>query len=150
MAFIAGSKIVFLDEPTSGLDPTSRRAIWDLVKKNKEGRLIVLTTHFMDEADFLGDRMAVITKGYLRCLGTSLFLKSRFGVGYTLTIVKSDEKVCNFFCLIFSVFFLFFFIFFSCFSFLFLFLFFFLFFLFFLVFFLIFSYFFFSPKVLPI
>ena len=111
MAFIAGSKIVFLDEPTSGLDPTSRRAIWDLVKKNKEGRLIVLTTHFMDEADFLGDRMAVITKGYLRCLGTSLFLKSRFGVGYTLTIVKSDEKVSKFFYLILFDFFCFFLIF---------------------------------------
>lgn len=51
MAFIAGSKVIFLDEPTSGLDPSSRRAIWELVKKNKENRVIILTTHFMDEVN---------------------------------------------------------------------------------------------------
>ncbi len=51
MAFIAGSKVIFLDEPTSGLDPSSRRAIWELIKKNKENRVIVLTTHFMDEVN---------------------------------------------------------------------------------------------------
>ncbi len=49
-------RVVVLDEPTAGVDPYSRRAIWDLLIKYKPGRTIILTTHFMDEADLLGDR----------------------------------------------------------------------------------------------
>jgi ATP-binding cassette subfamily A (ABC1) protein 3 len=50
----------FLDEPTSGMDPGARRQIWDILQKFKEGRTVVLSTHFMDEADILGDRIAII------------------------------------------------------------------------------------------
>ena len=71
------SKIIFLDEPTSGMDPYSRRATWDLLKKKKEGRVIILTTHFMDEADQLGDRIAIMAKGDVKCCGSSLFLKGQ-------------------------------------------------------------------------
>lgn len=53
-------------------------------------RTIILSTHFMDEADILGDRIAIISQGKLCCCGSSLFLKSRFGSGYYLTLVKSD------------------------------------------------------------
>ncbi|CAM9266917.1 unnamed protein product [Choristocarpus tenellus] len=88
IAFIGGSKVIFLDEPTSGMDPHSRRFTWDVIRKQKEGRVIVLTTHFMDEADLLGDRIAIMSSGELRCCGSSLFLKSHYGVGYNLTIVK--------------------------------------------------------------
>ena len=52
-----------LDEPTAGVDPYSRRSIWDLLTKYKAGRTIILTTHFMDEADLLGDRIAIINCG---------------------------------------------------------------------------------------
>lgn len=48
-------------------------------------QVILLTTHFMDEADLLADRKAIVSKGKLRCLGSSLFLKNRFGLGYHLT-----------------------------------------------------------------
>ena len=75
------------------MDPYSRRATWDLLKKKKEGRVIILTTHFMDEADHLGDRIAIMASGQLQCCGSSLFLKSRFGVGYSMTIVK--EQSCR-------------------------------------------------------
>ena len=57
------SRVVVLDEPTAGVDPYSRRAIWDLLIKYKAGRTIILTTHFMDEADLLGDRIAIINCG---------------------------------------------------------------------------------------
>ena len=77
-----------LDEPTAGVDPYSRRAIWDLLIKYKQGRTIILTTHFMDEADLLGDRIAIINCGKLVCCGSSLFLKSLYGIGYYLTLVK--------------------------------------------------------------
>ncbi|KAH6934215.1 hypothetical protein HPB50_021935 [Hyalomma asiaticum] len=79
--------IVFLDEPSSGMDPYSRRHLWSELQKRKEGKVIVLTTHFMDEADILADWKAILCKGKLRCAGTSLFLKNRFGIGYHLTMV---------------------------------------------------------------
>ncbi|EWM26310.1 atp-binding cassette superfamily [Nannochloropsis gaditana] len=88
IAFIGGSKVVILDEPTSGIDAYSRRFVWNVIRKYKEGRTIILTTHFLEEADLLGDRIAIMAKGKLRACGSSLFLKNNFGVGYNLTIEK--------------------------------------------------------------
>lgn len=70
-----------LDEPTSGMDPASRRATWDLLQQQRSNRTILLTTHFMDEADLLGDRIAIMAKGELQCCGSSLFLKRKYGMG---------------------------------------------------------------------
>uniref|UniRef100_A0A667YE17 P-type phospholipid transporter n=1 Tax=Myripristis murdjan TaxID=586833 RepID=A0A667YE17_9TELE len=96
IAFVGGSKIVILDEPTAGVDPYARRGIWELLLKYKQGRTIILSTHHMDEADILGDRIAIISHGKLRCCGSSLFLKKRFGSGYYLTLVRDgDEKMTN-------------------------------------------------------
>ncbi len=92
IALMGDSRIVFMDEPTSGMDPFSRRSTWDIIINNKEGRVIVLTTHFMDEADLLGDRIAIMADGGLRCCGSSLFLKKRYGAGYCLTMIKSEER----------------------------------------------------------
>ena len=61
MALIGNSKVVFLDEPTSGMDPYSRRMIWNLLRNYREDRVIILTTHFMDEADLLGDRIGIMS-----------------------------------------------------------------------------------------
>ncbi|XP_022745140.1 ABC transporter A family member 1-like isoform X3 [Durio zibethinus] len=90
IALIGNSKVVILDEPTSGMDPYSMRLTWQLIKKIKKGRIILLTTHSMDEADELGDRIAIMADGSLKCCGSSLFLKHQYGVGYTLTLVKSS------------------------------------------------------------
>ncbi|XP_077979636.1 cholesterol transporter ABCA5-like [Glandiceps talaboti] len=87
MALIGDPKVLFLDEPSSGMDPYSRRHLWSLLKNNRKGRVTVLTTHFMDEADILADRKAIISKGTLRCYGSSLFLKNKFGIGYHLGMV---------------------------------------------------------------
>ncbi|XP_043218216.1 ATP-binding cassette sub-family A member 7-like [Amphibalanus amphitrite] len=92
VAFVGGSRTVILDEPTSGVDPYSRRSIWELLMKYKSGRTIILTTHFMDEADILGDRIAIIAQGQLQCCGSSLFLKSNFGSGYYLTLARFQES----------------------------------------------------------
>ncbi|XP_049802768.1 ATP-binding cassette sub-family A member 7-like [Schistocerca nitens] len=92
-AFIGGSRTVILDEPTAGVDPYSRRAIWEVLVKYKTGRTIILTTHFLDEADILGDRIAIICEGTLRCCGSSLFLKSRFGKGYYLTVETVSSSI---------------------------------------------------------
>ena len=68
------------------MDPQARRITWDLIIKEKESRTIILTTHYMDEADNLGDRIAIMASGKVRCCGSSLFLKRLYGVGYTMTI----------------------------------------------------------------
>lgn len=63
-----------------------------MLKACKKDRIVVLTTHYMDEADILGDRIGIMAKGKLTCLGSSMFLKNKFGVGYNLTIVKSTTE----------------------------------------------------------
>uniref|UniRef100_A0A673NN47 ATP-binding cassette sub-family A member 3-like n=1 Tax=Sinocyclocheilus rhinocerous TaxID=307959 RepID=A0A673NN47_9TELE len=93
IALIGDSKVVMLDEPTSGMDPSARRATWDLLQGEKRGRTILLTTHFMDEADLLGDRIAIMASGELQCCGSSLFLKNKYGAGYHMVIVK--DAFCN-------------------------------------------------------
>lgn len=61
-----------------------------MLRAYKKDRIILLTTHYMDEADILGDRIGIMTQGKMTCLGSSMFLKSRFGVGYVMTIVKNN------------------------------------------------------------
>lgn len=90
IALCGNSKFVILDEPTSGMDLSARRQLWNMLKKQKKDRIILLTTHYMDEADILGDRIAIMSNGKLEALGSSIFLKSKFGVGYSLTVVKSS------------------------------------------------------------
>jgi len=92
IAFCGDSKTVLLDEPTSGMDPFSRRFTWSVIRQYRQDRCIILTTHFMDEADILGDRIAIMAEGQLRCLGSSLFLKRTYGVGYQLTIEKQPAS----------------------------------------------------------
>lgn len=71
--------MLILDEPTSGLDPEARREIWDMLLSLRGSRTILITTHFMEEADVLGDRIAIMDHGRLICYGTSMFLKTEYG-----------------------------------------------------------------------
>ncbi|XP_012943241.1 ATP-binding cassette sub-family A member 3 [Aplysia californica] len=86
IALMGDSKVVFLDEPSSGMDPSTRRHTWDLLKNRRRDRTLVLSTHYMDEADALGDRIAIMANGELLCCGTSMFLKKLYGAGYHLVI----------------------------------------------------------------
>uniref|UniRef100_A0A8C8RKB3 ABC transporter domain-containing protein n=1 Tax=Pelusios castaneus TaxID=367368 RepID=A0A8C8RKB3_9SAUR len=90
IAFVGGSQVVILDEPTAGVDPYSRRGIWELLLKYRKGRTVILSTHYMDEADLLGDRIAILSRGRLCCCGSPLFLKTKLGTGYYLTLVKRE------------------------------------------------------------
>jgi ABC-type multidrug transport system ATPase subunit len=113
---IGSPKIVFMDEPTTvrelfafschnshyipvqGLDPVNKRAIWHLIQDMKKDRCIILTTHSMEEADVLSDRIAIMAFGKLRCVGNSLHLKSKYGSGYRITLVTTKEQskaVCD-------------------------------------------------------
>ncbi|OBS64041.1 hypothetical protein A6R68_07418, partial [Neotoma lepida] len=77
-------QIFLLDEPTAGLDPFSRHRVWNLLKERKADRVVLFSTQFMDEADILADRKVFISKGKLKCVGSSLFLKKKWGIGYHL------------------------------------------------------------------
>lgn len=95
IALCGDSKIVMLDEPTSGLDTGARRLLWNLLIEEKKHRTILLTTHHMDEADVLGDRIAIMSEGELQTVGSSFFLKKRFGSGYKLICVKKPNCDVN-------------------------------------------------------
>uniref|UniRef100_A0A182J4R4 ABC transporter domain-containing protein n=1 Tax=Anopheles atroparvus TaxID=41427 RepID=A0A182J4R4_ANOAO len=91
IALCGGSRVVLLDEPTSGMDPSARRALWELIQKEKADRTVILSTHFMDEADVLGDRIAIMAEGKLRAVGSPFFLKKNLGAGYRLICVKEPH-----------------------------------------------------------
>jgi ATP-binding cassette subfamily A (ABC1) protein 3 len=95
IAFVGGSKLIILDEPTSSLDLEARRKIWNMVKEYKKDRILLLTTHYMDEADILGDRIGVMSGGKMTALGSSMYLKKAFGAGYNFTCVKLKESPDN-------------------------------------------------------
>ncbi|CAF3487847.1 unnamed protein product [Rotaria sp. Silwood1] len=78
-AFIGDTKIVLLDEPSSGLDPSNRRLLWDWLRSMKEGKTLLLTTHFMEESDALSDRIMIIANGNIKADGTSAKLKEQYG-----------------------------------------------------------------------
>ncbi|KAL4454193.1 hypothetical protein ABPG74_012150 [Tetrahymena malaccensis] len=92
IAFIGGSDVIILDEPTSGMDVSARRHIWDMLKNYKSSKIIILTTHFMDEADYLGDRIGIISDGKIKCIGSNVFLKDSYGAGYNFTFVKEENN----------------------------------------------------------
>ncbi|KAJ6244171.1 atp-binding cassette transporter subfamily a abca [Anaeramoeba flamelloides] len=90
IALIVDSKVVFLDEPTTGMDPSSKRKVWNVIQNNKKKRAIILTTHSMEEADALSDRIGIIARGQLKAIGHSQELKKRFGKGYKIVVQTSD------------------------------------------------------------
>ena len=92
IAVIGDSEVVILDEPTSGMDPSTRRILWAILKEIKDTRTIVLSTHFMDEADILGDRVSIMSDGKLQASGSSNFLKNHFGCGYHILFSSIDDE----------------------------------------------------------
>lgn len=80
MALIGDPKVLFLDEPTLGLDVLARRELWKMIERIKEHRTIILTTHYMEEAEALSDRIAILQNGRLRALGTLSEIEEKAGV----------------------------------------------------------------------
>jgi len=88
IATIVGNKIIYLDEPSTGMDPGARRALWQVIAQQttSRGNTVVLTTHSMEEAESVCNKIGIMVNGQLRCLGSSQHLKSRFGGTYRLTV----------------------------------------------------------------
>ena len=90
MALVSDPQVLFLDEPTLGLDPQSRRAIWEYIEQLKGKTTIVLTTHYLEEADALADRVGVIDEGKVVALGTPSELKQSIS-GAQVTVVEAEN-----------------------------------------------------------
>jgi ABC-2 type transport system ATP-binding protein len=91
MALTHRPKVLFLDEPTTGLDPAGRADLWDLVRRQRaeHGTTVVLTTHYLDEADALADRLVVVDRGVVVAEGTPAALKLRYGGSPAATLQDS-------------------------------------------------------------
>ncbi|KAK9925975.1 hypothetical protein M0R45_023231 [Rubus argutus] len=98
ISLIGDPKVVYMDEPSTGLDPASRHNLWNVVKRAKQDRAIILTTHSMEEAEVLCDRLGVFVDGSLQCIGNPKELKARYGGSYVFTMTTSsnhEEEVEN-------------------------------------------------------
>ncbi|PVV01248.1 hypothetical protein BB560_004343 [Smittium megazygosporum] len=93
IALVGNPDVVFLDEPTTGLDPEVRRTVWNIISANKAGRTIVITTHSMEEAEVLCNRIGIMANGTMRCIGTSFRLKQLYGSGFLISIAAPRENL---------------------------------------------------------
>ncbi|KAK7317243.1 hypothetical protein RJT34_01302 [Clitoria ternatea] len=93
ISLIGDPRVVYMDEPSSGLDPASRNNLWNVVKRAKQDRAtaIILTTHSMEEAEVLCDRLGIFVDGSLQCIGNSKELKARYGGTYVFTMTTSMD-----------------------------------------------------------
>ncbi|KAJ3058158.1 hypothetical protein HDU98_005722, partial [Podochytrium sp. JEL0797] len=99
IALVGSPTVVFLDEPTTGLDPEVRRLIWNIIQNAREDKTIILTTHSMEEAEALCQRIGIMAKGSLRCIGPPLRLKELYGTGFKLSfysLAEDTERACAF------------------------------------------------------
>ncbi|XP_027374952.1 ATP-binding cassette sub-family A member 9-like isoform X4 [Bos indicus x Bos taurus] len=85
-AILGDPRVLLLDEPTAGSDPLSRHRVWNLLRERKSDHVVLFSTPFMDEADVLADRKVFMSNGRLKCAGSSLFLKRKWGIGYHLSL----------------------------------------------------------------
>ncbi len=92
LSLVSSPELLFLDEPTTGLDPNARRAIWEVIRGLKaKGRTIILTTHYLDEAEHLSDRVAIVNQGRIVAMGTADEIIEQYGSGERLDIHGSAE-----------------------------------------------------------
>jgi ABC-2 type transport system ATP-binding protein len=97
-ALLPGPKVLFLDEPSIGLDPQIRRQMWDVIRKTRiEGRTVVLTTHYIEEAEALCGRVGILSKGKLVVLDTPAQLKACVGE-YIAEFIDPDGKLIQHIC----------------------------------------------------
>jgi len=92
LALIGNSKIVLLDEPSSGLDVFSKRKLWEFLRSYKKDKIIILTTHSLEEAEYLGDRIGIMNTGKFICSGSSSYLKENYTHGFYLKLITNNKK----------------------------------------------------------
>ena len=92
LSLVNDPEVIFLDEPTTGLDPQARRAVWEVIRKLKnEGRTVMLTTHYLEEAEELADRVAIMNHGRIAAMGTTEEIETRYGSGQKMVVKAKDD-----------------------------------------------------------
>jgi len=92
LALVNSAELLFLDEPTTGLDPNARRSIWEVIRGlRSKGKTVILTTHYLDEAEQLSDRVAIMNRGRIVAMGTSEDIIETHGSGERLEIHGTEE-----------------------------------------------------------
>ena len=91
IALIGDAKVIMLDEPTSGMDTSTRRRFWEMVKQYKQDRIVILTTHYMDEAQRLCDRLVIIDHGQILAEGSPQYLIDKHVKGHVFELQKTAE-----------------------------------------------------------
>ena len=92
IALIGDPSVIILDEPTSGMDAKARRLLWnDILSLIKENRIVILTSHSMEECEALCTRLVIMVNGKFKCLGSPQHLRSKFGSGIKLAVRLNDE-----------------------------------------------------------
>src|SRR5450432_1751653 len=92
MMLTGGSRVCCVDEVSGGLDPLSRRRVWEILLSERGTRTFILTTHFLDEAEYLADHMAILSRGHLKAEGSTSELKARLGNGYRFSVPPGTEN----------------------------------------------------------
>jgi ABC-type multidrug transport system ATPase subunit len=95
ISLIGNPLVVYLDEPSTGLDPASRHQLWEAILKAKKDRTIILTTHSMEEAEVLCDKIGIFVSGELRCFGAPQNLTHRYGSNYSLTVTVNTGMLAQ-------------------------------------------------------
>lgn len=88
-------RIAILDEPSSGLDPESRRELWNILLDMRKEQSILITTHYMEEAETLADKISIMSHGEVLCNDTAMQLKRRYAVGYILKLLTTETYNSN-------------------------------------------------------
>lgn len=100
-ALIGNPQMIFLDEPSTGVDPENRRALWEIISKMKRAdRVILMTTHHLEEAEFLSDDVIILTKGMIKCRDNPEGIKNALGVGYRIVVNNIRDRRAELFSLI--------------------------------------------------
>jgi len=95
IALIGHSKVLFLDEPSAAVDAGAKRHLWKVINNRASDQTVVLTTHSMEEAEALCDRLAIQVQGQLRCLGTPMHIRSKYGHGYQVELIVRPPRSSN-------------------------------------------------------
>ena len=91
LALLSGGKIIILDEPTSGMDVIAKKQLWEFLRSYQKDKIIIITTHSLEEAEFLGNRIGIMSDGRLICYGTSPFLKSKYPCGININLILNAK-----------------------------------------------------------
>lgn len=93
LATMGNPSVILMDEPTTGMDPVSRRHVWTLIQRLKLEKSIIMSTHAMEEAELLSDKIIVLDHGEVQCVGTPQQLKNMHGKGYRVSMICEKQHV---------------------------------------------------------